>query len=234
MLRLKKNQILSENQNKSGIYMWKNIINQKKYIGSAMNLKIRFREYFNVNYLFKNKCMAICCALLKHDYLNFSLSILEYCEPDKLLIREKYYIDLGAEYNIIKNPTLPPMSGRKHSDDTKKKISDTMTGKTLSNETKTKISDTMTGKNHTKETKKKISDAMTGENNPMHGKPRPSGAGKPSQQIEVTDIKNNTTTSYNSIHEAARALNIHQTVIVKYFARNQQKPYKGLYTFKKL
>jgi len=42
----------------------------------------------------------------------------------------------------------------------------------------------------------------------MHGKPRPSGAGKPSQQIEVTDIKNNTTTYYDSMGEAARALNL--------------------------
>jgi hypothetical protein len=34
--------------------------------------------------------------------------------------------------------------------------------------------------------------------------------------------------------EAARALNINLTVIVKYFANNQKKPYKGRYTFKKV
>jgi hypothetical protein len=55
-----------------------------------------------------------------------------------------------------------------------------------------------------------------------------------SQVIEVTDIKNNTTISYNSMSEAARALNINLTVIVKYFANNQKKPYKGRYTFKKV
>jgi len=53
-------------------------------------------------------------------------------------------------------------------------------------------------------------------------------------QIEVTDIKNNITTSYGSIREAARALNIRKSVIDMYFTRNQQKPYKGRYTFKKL
>ena len=37
----------------------------------------------------------------------------------KLKTRQKYYIDLGSEYNIIKDQTLPPMSGRKHSDETK-------------------------------------------------------------------------------------------------------------------
>jgi len=67
----------------------------------------------------------------------------------------------------------------------------------------------------------------------LKGKQRPEGAGSPSQEIEVTDIKNNTTTSYNSISEAARALNILQVVISKYFSRNQKKPYKGKYTFTK-
>jgi len=34
--------------------------------------------------------------------------------------------------------------------------------------------------------------------------------------------------------EAARVLNIPRTSIAYYFANNQQKPYKGQYTFKKL
>jgi len=34
------------------------------------------------------------------------------------------------------------------------------------------------------------------------------GAGVPSQKIKVTDITNNQTTTYDSIHEAAKALNI--------------------------
>jgi len=67
----------------------------------------------------------------------------------------------------------------------------------------------------------------------MHGKPKPSGAGSPSQAIEVFDNKNNQTTTYDSIREAARALNINHTIIVMYFANNQTKPYKGQYTFKK-
>jgi len=46
-----KDQILKENKEKSGIYMWKNWINGKRYIGSSNNLKIRFYQYFNVNHL---------------------------------------------------------------------------------------------------------------------------------------------------------------------------------------
>jgi len=55
-----------------------------------------------------------------------------------------------------------------------------------------------------------------------------------SQQIEVTDIQNNTTTSYGSMGEAARALNFPNFSIIRnYIFRNQKKPYKGRYSFKK-
>jgi len=84
----------------------------------------------------------------------------------------------------------------------------------------------MYGKNHTEESKTKISDAMIGNTN---AKNQPN-----SQIIEVTDIKNNTTTSYNSIREAARALNLpSHKIISSYILRNQKKPYKGRYTFKR-
>ena len=94
------------------------------------------------------------------------------------------------------------------------------------------------GKNLPDETKKKISDAAKKIDHSGRFKPgqqKPEGSGSPSQAIEVTDIQNNITTSYNSIKEAARALNIpsHKS-ISNYFSRNQQKPYKGQYTFKKI
>jgi len=73
--------------------------------------------------------------------------------------------------------------------------------------------------------KKKISDALKGQQRP---------SGSPYQAIEVTDIKNDTTTSYDSMSAAAIALNINIRWISDYFVRNQVKPYKGRYTFKKL
>jgi group I intron endonuclease len=232
-----KKQIIQDNKCRGGIYRFTNKTNGKKYIGHSKNLSRRFLEYFRIAYLNKRTNMPICNALIKYGHENFRLEILEYCEceasQEKLLEREKYYIQLlphTERYNIIENPTLPPMSGRKHSDATKI----IMSGHTHSDETKIKMSDVkkgenhpMYGKNHTEKIRTKISDAKK-------GKPRPEGAGSPFQAIEVTDIKNNTTTPYDSISEAVRALNINKSVINLYFIRNQQKPYKGIYTFKKV
>jgi len=77
-----------------------------------------------------------------------------------------------------------------------------------------------------KKLSKKISDAMVGNTNSQNQ--------SNSQEIQVFDEKTNQTTTYNSIREAARALNIKHTTIVQYFSNNQKKPYKNRYNFKKL
>ena len=223
-----KTKILSDNKNKSGIYMWKNSINGKRYIGSSENLNRRFKEYFNIYYLLKNNSMYICNSLIKHGYSNFSLIILEYCEPSKCLIREKHYWDLfNPEYNLAKDPTAP-FSGRKHSDKTKTKMSDALTGENHPMFGKTGENHPNYGKTHSDETKTIMSEAKK-------GKPRAEGAGKPSQKVEVFDKKTNKTTTYNSISEAARALNLsNHKIITNYILRNQKKLYKGIYNFKKV
>jgi len=38
-------QILLDNKNKSGIYLWRNRINGKKYVGSSKNLSVRFSNF---------------------------------------------------------------------------------------------------------------------------------------------------------------------------------------------
>jgi hypothetical protein len=202
-----KSKILKDNKNKSGIYLIRNMINGKKYVGSSENLSHRLSFYITpskMNYVLKRGKSAIYSAIIKYGQDNFSIEIIEYCEPGKCLEREKYYIDLlRPEYNIINDPTIPPMSGRKHS-----------------NESKQKMSDIAKEINH------------SGRFMTCHKKIE--GSGKLSQKIEVFDNENKETTSYDSIHEAARALNLprHNT-ISNYIQRNQQKPYKGRYTFKK-
>jgi len=176
---------------------------------------------------------SIYSALLKHGYSNFSLTILEYCSPEQCIQREDYYLScLPHEYNILEK--AGSRLGSKHYDETKQILSDVNKGE----------KNPMYGKNHTEETKTIMSDVhkkienpgrfKTGDNNPNYGK-KVEGSGRPSQVIEVSDIKNNTTTYYNSIHEATKALNLSShKIISNYIIRNQQKPYKGRYTFKKV
>lgn len=124
--------VLIENKEKSGVYRWVNNINNESYVGSSTNLSNRFRRYYSINYL-KDKLLRynsrIYRALLKYNYTNFNLEILEYCNKESLLVREQYYIDLlRPEYNICK--TAGSLLGFKHSAETllKFKNRDTVTG----------------------------------------------------------------------------------------------------------
>jgi len=175
-------------------------------------------------------------ALLKYGYSNFRLEILEYCPPDICLEREQYYMDLfkppwpapergragaRAEYNILK--TAGSSLGFKHSEETLKKLRNIK----HSEETKAKMSDTAKKIDHSGRYK-------SGENHPNFGQ-KVEGSGKPSQQIEVFDFQEKTTTYYNSMGEAAKALNISSHNIIRnYILRNQKKLYKGRYAFKKI
>ena len=69
-----KEEIYKENKNKSGIYCWKNLINNKIYVGSAINLI----KIFTV--LHSTKCLMYTSnkshnALLKYGYENYNTII---------------------------------------------------------------------------------------------------------------------------------------------------------------
>ncbi len=114
--------------------------------------------------------MIINRSILSHGYSNFSLKILEYCDPAILLKRENYYFKLIVpEYNIAKDATSP-MLGKKHSEEAKAKMSAIKKGQTHSEETKAKISAGNKGKTYSNETIYKISVSKKGENHPMFGK----------------------------------------------------------------
>jgi len=112
--------IFADNRNKIGIYRWINNLNGNTYIGSSINLSVRFYTYYSLRSLAKSN-RPIERALLKYGFSNFSLEILEYCNSEDLLKREQYYLDtLKPEYNIVEiaGSTL----GYKHSEESLKKM----------------------------------------------------------------------------------------------------------------
>ena len=126
------------NNNKAGIYLWTHKESGKRYVGSASNLKTRLSQYFNINYLERNKTMYICNALKEHGYSTFSLSILKYIDitdlslgEAKILIleREQFFLDLifsedkPNTYNTLK--LAGSLLGFTHSSETKALISKT-------------------------------------------------------------------------------------------------------------
>lgn len=117
--------LLKSFKNKSGIYCWINEITQEKYIGSSINLSIRFKDYYKYKKLkiatLKNTS-KIYSAIIKYGYENFNVEILEFCNKEQLIIREQYYLDLiNPEYNILK--IAGSRFGHSLSNETKKLIS---------------------------------------------------------------------------------------------------------------
>jgi len=87
-----KKQILKENFRRSGIYLFTNLIDNKQYVGSSVNLSKRFYLYFNetaMNSELKRSKSYIYSAMLKHVHQNFSLIILEYCSVEKCYEKKK-------------------------------------------------------------------------------------------------------------------------------------------------
>ena len=156
---------------KSGIYEIVCLVTNDRYIGSAIDIKRRWREhksYLNRNL---NFCPHLQKAWNKYGESNFIFSIIEEVDVDLLIEREQYYIDTEKpKYNVCKiaGNTL----GRKHTEETKKKISETCMGRPSvfrgrkhTEETRKKISEKRKGvkrKPCSEETKKKISDANKG------------------------------------------------------------------------
>jgi len=120
-----KSLILKENTNKSGIYRWVNTNNNQSYVGSSVDLRVRFVSYYNINHIISNSSMLICRALYKYNYSSFRLEILEYCKVEHLIDRENSYIKLlKPEYNIVQEShTLPSRLGHVHTKSTLEKMS---------------------------------------------------------------------------------------------------------------
>lgn len=128
-----KKTILKDNDGKAGIYMFANKITgdiyySRRETGQSVDLRKRFINYFNLNYINRRNELVISRALIKYGYSNFSLTILEYCDKSDLDVREQYYFySLNPQYNIQK-VAGGSSKGLILSEETKNKISKALKG----------------------------------------------------------------------------------------------------------
>lgn len=141
--------IIKEEKARSGVYLLINKVNNHTYVGSSTNLASRMRNYLNKAFLKskQNINMPITKALLKYEYENFSLLILEYVEPTLLTARETFYIThIIPYYNVLKEGYSS--LGYKHTEETKKLLSELAKNRVHSDKTKGLIARVMVGENN--------------------------------------------------------------------------------------
>lgn len=88
----------------TGVYQILNLINGKKYIGSAaVSFKNRWKTHRTDLKRNKHHSSKLQNAWNKYGESNFKFEILEYCEPEDCIKREQWYFDkYKPEYNICK------------------------------------------------------------------------------------------------------------------------------------
>lgn len=119
---------IKKEDNFSCIYLWKNLINGKVYVGQAQNFYKRMRGYINET----GNHRLIKRAINKYGFDNFDIIVLERDIPyDKLNEREIYWIRYYNScisfanswgYNMTEGGD--GSAGLKHTDETRRKLSD--------------------------------------------------------------------------------------------------------------
>ena len=145
----------------------------KIYIGQSVDIKKRFSYYKGVHCRFQKRLLN---SIKKHGWGKHKFEIIKECLPEQLNEFEKYYVDLFQTFNSKNGLNILDGGGRKiFSNETKKKISDTMKrkkigiGKIFSEETRDKMRQARIGKKHSPDVIEKMSLAKKGEKHNMFG-----------------------------------------------------------------
>jgi group I intron endonuclease len=175
---------------KQGVYLLTNKINDKIYVGKAINLKDRMRRHqqSEVNAVQEH---PISLAIKKYGWENFEISILETFEGvtnEELLNKETEWIkklnatNRNIGYNILEHSN--DWTGHHHTPETKLKLAkifkerfggiSPFMGKKHTEETKQRLSEIakkrtfipFKGRKHTEESKEKMRQASLGQTHP--------------------------------------------------------------------
>lgn len=157
------------NSKETGVYKITNLINNKIYIGSSTSEKDGFKDRINTHIrLLNNKKHPnkhLQSSWDKYGSEHFNFEIIEIIKgKEKIIEREQYYIDF---YNVInpnigynKSPTANSQLGFKHSEESKRKMSEA--AKLNSKEISERMKKIRSGKKMDDLTKEKISKKLKG------------------------------------------------------------------------
>lgn len=216
----------------SGIYKWTSP-SGKSYIGQAINLKKRCREFRKVNCYYTSKGSAIDNARAKYNNFNsWKYEVLEECDIEQLDEKEIYYINKFDTYNNGYNSTIggDGTKGHKLSDDNKQKLmqgqmearergayddwynseelkeltSNKFKGRVWAEEQKQRISNSLKGNKLTYETKKKLSTIAKARFE--SGWTNEGQEKAVSKEVEQYDLEENYLQTYPSMIQAAKAI----------------------------
>jgi group I intron endonuclease len=173
---------------KSGIYKIINVLNNKFYVGSAVDFKRRKRRHWWMLRRGDHANKHLQAAWNKYGEKAFTFVVVEeHPERADLLAAENIWLKahVGKDYcyNIATDATAPtlgwfgeknPMWGRRfnHTKSAIAKIKEASTGRKHSATTKKRIRAYLIGKPRPAEVRAKIAASVSGERNPNYGKPR--------------------------------------------------------------
>ena len=179
---------------KSGVYLIKNIANNKVYVGSSINVDKRWKDHKWYLKEGKHHSCHLQSAWDKYGEQSFTFEIIqEVLIPEHLLAYEQVYLDYYKSYegdkgyNICKVAGSP--LGMKHTEEARKKISEIHKGKIVSKETRKKLSEINKGKKLNEEHKKKLIEANKGKNRSEEARKKMSEATKGRKHTKETKQK---------------------------------------------
>ena len=144
----------------SGVYQIINQVNNKHYIGSSVDIKKRWAQHKSRLKSGTHGNQHLQRAWQKYGEKNFEFEIICSCAEDETIELEQFFLDTRhPEYNIAQCAETPFL-GMYHTDEARRKMSESGKGHIVSAETRRKISETH--KNPSEETRRKISEAGKG------------------------------------------------------------------------
>lgn len=148
----------------TGVYLIKNLINGKVYVGSTSSFRKRWAEHLRKLNKGTHENRYLQRSWMKYGAENFSFIVSEVCEKECLIEKEQVYIDLykAAElgYNICS--VAASTVGVPCSEEKKRNLSLKRKGHSTTDAARLKMSLSAKGKKKSDETRRRMSEAKMG------------------------------------------------------------------------